>query len=59
MDCCEPGRVANAKLIGRNQPIEQAGTRLMFENERVRVWDLTLAANGWKRTFTAMTFSLS
>ena len=23
-------------------PIEQVGTRLMFENERVRVWDLAL-----------------
>jgi len=25
------------------QPSEHVGTRLMFENERVRVWDLTLA----------------
>jgi hypothetical protein len=24
-------------------PTEQVGTRLMFENERVRVWDLALA----------------
>jgi len=24
-------------------PAEQVGTRLMFENERVRVWDLALA----------------
>jgi hypothetical protein len=26
-----------------NQPGENVGTRLMFENERVRVWDLALA----------------
>ena len=25
------------------QPTEQVGTRLMYENERVRVWDLALA----------------
>lgn len=25
------------------EPIEQVGTRLMFENERVRVWDFALA----------------
>ena len=25
------------------EPTEQVGTRLMFENERVRVWDLALA----------------
>jgi mannose-6-phosphate isomerase-like protein (cupin superfamily) len=25
------------------QPSEQVGTRLIFENERVRVWDLALA----------------
>jgi beta-alanine degradation protein BauB len=25
------------------QPTEQVGTRLLFENERVRVWDLALA----------------
>ncbi|MGH2457638.1 MAG: hypothetical protein ACRDIY_02085 [Chloroflexota bacterium] len=25
------------------EPIEQVGTRVMFENERVRVWDLALA----------------
>ena len=24
-------------------PSDQVGTRLMFENERVRVWDLALA----------------
>jgi predicted metal-dependent enzyme (double-stranded beta helix superfamily) len=26
-----------------NEPSENVGTRLMFENERVRVWDLALA----------------
>lgn len=26
-----------------SEPIERVGTRLMFENERVRVWDLALA----------------
>lgn len=25
-----------------NEPTEQVGTRLMFENERVRIWDLAL-----------------
>ncbi len=25
------------------EPTEQVGTRLLFENERVRVWDLALA----------------
>jgi len=25
------------------EPSEQVGTRMMFENERVRVWDLSLA----------------
>ena len=25
------------------EPTEQVGTRIMFENERVRVWDLALA----------------
>ena len=25
------------------EPTDQVGTRLMFENERVRVWDLALA----------------
>ncbi len=25
------------------EPTEQVGTRLMYENERVRVWDLALA----------------
>jgi mannose-6-phosphate isomerase-like protein (cupin superfamily) len=25
------------------EPTEQVGTRLMFENDRVRVWDLSLA----------------
>lgn len=25
------------------EPTEQVGTRLMFENDRVRVWDLALA----------------
>lgn len=26
-----------------NEPSESVGTRLLFENERVRVWDLALA----------------
>lgn len=25
------------------QPTEQVGTRVMFENDRIRVWDLSLA----------------
>ncbi|RYX83893.1 cupin [bacterium] len=29
------------------QPREEVGTHLMFENERVRVWDLALAPNEW------------
>jgi hypothetical protein len=27
----------------KTPPSDQVGTRVMFENERVRVWDLTLA----------------
>ena len=27
----------------QTEPTEQVGTRLLFENERVRVWDLALA----------------
>ena len=29
------------------EPTEQVGTRLLFENERVRVWDLALEPNDW------------
>lgn len=28
-------------------PTEQVGTHLLFENDRVRVWDLALAPNEW------------
>lgn len=28
---------------GANEPSEQVGTELLFENDRVRVWDLRLA----------------
>ncbi len=28
-------------------PTENVGTRLMFENDRVRVWDLALAPQEW------------
>ena len=30
-----------------NEPSEAVGTRLLFENERVRVWDLALAPDEW------------
>jgi hypothetical protein len=30
-----------------NEPTENVGTHLMFENERVRVWDLALAPSQW------------
>jgi len=33
----------NLKAIMSNTPGENVGTRLLFENERVRVWDLALA----------------
>lgn len=33
-----------------NEPTEQVGTRLLFENERVRVWDLALAPGEWLET---------
>ncbi len=33
-----------------NQPSDQVGTRLLFENERVRVWDLALAPGEWLET---------
>lgn len=32
-----------ANPSGSEQPGEQVGTRLLFENDRVRVWDLALA----------------
>lgn len=42
MDRRAAERVGNGKLNQMNQPTEQVGTRLMFENERVCVWDLAL-----------------
>ncbi|MFD1733155.1 hypothetical protein ACFSC4_21605 [Deinococcus malanensis] len=37
-------------------PAEQVGTRLMFENDRVRVWDLALVPGRLlKPTFTGST----
>lgn len=32
------------------QPSTNVGTRLMFENERVRVWDLALQPGEWLET---------
>ncbi len=29
------------------EPTENVGTRLLFENSRVRVWDLSLEPNEW------------
>ena len=34
----------------KTQPSEAVGTRLLFENERVRVWDLSLAPGEWAET---------
>ncbi len=34
----------------KTQPSEAVGTKLLFENERVRVWDLSLAPGEWVET---------
>ncbi len=39
--------LCRATRIIMNEPREEVGTRLLFENERVRVWDLALEPNEW------------
>ena len=33
-----------------NVPRPEVGTKLLFENERIRVWDLSLAPGAWLET---------
>src|SRR5712691_1865833 len=44
---CYTGEVGSTNRVKENamatEPSERVGTKIMFENERVRVWDLKLA----------------